>query len=287
VLRLGRRSVLAGLAGFAPALLGSCAPASGRPAIVETPGVAYGPHPRQVYDLYEPDAPADVPLVVFLHGGGWTSGSPGLYRYLGRALALEGWRAALPAYRLSPEVAFPAFVADAALALAALRNRFDRAPVFLMGHSAGAHIGALIALDERFLARHGLVPCGTLAGFIGLAGPYDFLPLPWPSLRPIFPEATRAESQPVAFAGGPRPPALLAHGLGDRTVAPRNSRRLAAALDAAGNRVTLRLYEDAGHLDVVTAFSALLRGRAPVLGDLRTFIRAESGAGYPGCPASR
>ncbi|WP_170317644.1 alpha/beta hydrolase [Paroceanicella profunda] len=237
------------------------------------PDQAYGPDPLQYYDLYaERGVAADAPLIVFFHGGSWDSGSPDLYRFAGQSLAALGSITALPAYRLAPGVTFPAFVEDGAAAVAALWARFPGHPLYLAGHSAGAQIAALLTLDPRWLGAQGMEPCRDVAGFIGLAGPYDFLPLQDDRYRRIFPEATRAQSQPIAFAAGPHPPALLLHGAEDRVVEPQDSTALARALEAGGTAVTLRLYPDLGHVGIASALAPILKGRAPVLAEIDSFM---------------
>ena len=173
---------------------------------------------------------------------------------------------------------FPTFVEDGAAAVAWVRRnigRFGGEPrqIHLMGHSAGAHIAALLALDQRYLAAAGIEP-GTLESLVGLAGPYDFLPLKGATLKRIFAVDDMAESQPITFADGNAPPALLLHGENDRTVLPANSEHLAAALDAAGNQVELKLYANLDHVALVAALAAPLRWLAPVLDDVTAFLRA-------------
>ena len=142
--------------------------------------ISYGSDDRNKYDLYLPaDEAADTPIILFFYGGSWENGKRADFRFVGNALADAGIIAAIPDYRVYPEVVFPAFVQDAARAFAAVHRRFGSSrPVFVMGHSAGAHIAALLALDPRYLRQVGLDNCNDVAGLIGLAGPYDFLPLP-------------------------------------------------------------------------------------------------------------
>jgi acetyl esterase/lipase len=263
------------------ALVGMAAARSG---IEEIRGQPYGKASRQAWDLYRPEAAdPDGPVVIFIHGGAWTSGGPELYRFLGRRLAALGWTVAIPGYRLHPDVTFPVFVEDAAAAVAAIKRAVasDR-PVFLMGHSAGAHIAALLALDPTYLAAVGLSPCADVAGLIGLAGPYDFLPI-GPAYRAIFPEPLRAASQPIAFAPGRHPPALLLHGADDGVVEAADSTLLAEALTRGGTRATAKLYDGVGHIGIIAAFSVLLADRAPAVADIEAFVTGEVARGYPRC----
>jgi acetyl esterase/lipase len=246
--------------------------------------LAYGELPRQRLDVYVPDGLAGpAPVVVFFYGGRWEAGNKGEFRFVGQALAARGLIAAIPDYRRYPEVRFPAFVADGAAAVAWVRNNIaglggDPGSLHLMGHSAGAHIAALLALDHRYLAAAG-VDRDAVGSFIGLAGPYDFLPLDDPTLEAIFAADDMAATQPITFAERTAPPTLLLHGQDDDTVLPANSERLATALAAAGNRAALELYPGLGHIGLVAALAAPLRWLAPVLDDVTAFLREEHRSG--------
>jgi acetyl esterase/lipase len=216
--------------------------------------------------------------VVFFYGGRWATGGKADYRFVGQALAAQGFITVIPDYRLYPEVRFPAFVEDGAVAVAWVRRnvgRFGGEPwqIHLMGHSAGAHIAALLALDRHYLAAAGVEP-GTPKSFIGLAGPYDFLPPTDETMKRIFAADDLATTQPITFANGSAPPAFLLHGEDDRTVLPRNSERLAAALAGAGSRAELKLYPGLDHVALVAALATPLRRLAPVLDDVSAFLRA-------------
>ncbi|RED14302.1 alpha/beta hydrolase [Pontivivens insulae] len=272
---------------FAASLvLAGCSPAavlnavSGSSDVVETRDLAYGPLPRHQYDLYMPVGDdGSTPLVVFIHGGSWKEGDKGIYRFLGTALGERGYAVAVPNYRLFPEVLFPDFVEDAALATAHLME--EGRPVVLMGHSAGAHIAGLLAWDGRYLAAQGQDAC-ALSGVIGVSGPYEFLP-PGPTIRDIFPEERLADSQPINFAEGPAVPTLLLHGIADETVHVEDTELMADALEAAGNPVEARLYDGVGHIEIIGAMSPLLTSRAPTLADVTDWLNAQRAAGWPGC----
>jgi acetyl esterase/lipase len=240
---------------------------------------AFGPHPRQKLDVYLPEGDLGAaPVAIFFYGGAWERGDRSGYRFVGHALASRGIIAVVPDYRLHPEVSFPDFVRDGALAVTWVRQRIaglggNPERITAIGHSAGAYIAVMLALDARYLAEAGQGP-QALHGAIGLAGPYDFLPLRSPTLQRIFaPAGDLALSQPISFARGDAPPLLLLHGTGDDRVWPRNSERLAARIVEAGGRATLRLYADLGHIGIVLAFAAPFRDRAPVLDDSIAFLR--------------
>jgi acetyl esterase/lipase len=141
-----------------------------------------------------------------------------------------------------------------------------------MGHSAGAHLAALVTLDPRYFAAAGQ-SAPHIGGVIGLSGAYDFLPLLEPDVQDMFgPPQLYPESQPINFVRADAPPMLLVHGLNDETVRPKNSRNFATALRALGVPVTLKLYPKLSHADTVAALTALLRGRAATLADIRAFV---------------
>jgi acetyl esterase/lipase len=240
--------------------------------------IAFGPDPQQRLDVYVPERGAEPrPVVVFWHGGRWRYGDKADYRFVGAALAESGYVAMVANYRHYPEVKMPGFMHDAALAAlwsAAHAQEFGGAAqrLFLMGHSAGAHLAALVTLDPRYFAAAGQT-APRIAGVIGLSGPYDFLPLLEPDVQDMFgPPSLYPASQPINFVRSDAPPMLLIHGLNDDTVKPKNSRNLAAALGALGVPVTLKLYPKLSHADTVAALTALLRGRAPTLADIREFV---------------
>jgi acetyl esterase/lipase len=151
----------------------------------------------------------------------------------------------------------------------------DPGKLFLMGHSSGAQMGALLALDPRYFREAGEAP-PRVAGFIGLSGPYDFLPLREADLQDMFGPPDRYPlSQPIQFVHAGGPPMLLVQGEKDDTVAPFNATHLAAALQACGVPVTLRLYPKLSHAGTVAALSDLGRGIAPVLADIKKFVTNE------------
>lgn len=242
-------------------------------------GIAYGPEPRHKLDVYRPETaggPAK-PVIVFLYGGAWKRGERSQYRFVGETFARHGFTVVVPDYRLYPEVRFPRFVEDAAAAVAWVRDAIapyggDPERIVLAGHSAGAHIAALLALDRRYLEAAG-VPARAVSGLVGLAGPYAFDPLAYRGTRQIFETAARPDdARPISFARAGAPPMLLLHGSTDRTVLPRNSRALAERLGAAGADARYRPLEGVGHSLILLALSEPFRSRAPVVEAILGFI---------------
>ena len=239
--------------------------------------LAYGDHPRQMLDLYTPEkAGPDTPTIVFFYGGSWQSGDRSEYRFLGSAFARQGFRVAVPDYRLYPEARFPDFLEDSAAAVAWLRKGVaSEGKLFLMGHSAGAYNAAMLALAARWLEDVGASPADIDALAL-LAGPYDFLPLKDSALKVIFgPEETRERTQPINHVSGAAPPMLLLTGEDDETVLPRNSKRLADAIREAGGDVAMKTYSRVGHLSIIGAIGRPLRMLAPVLDDVSKFFLSQ------------
>lgn len=234
-------------------------------------GLPYATHDRCQLDIYGPAiATPKGPIVLFIYGGGWVSGDRASYRFVGSAFATNGITTVIPDYRLYPELAFPGFVEDVATAYRWTADRFAKSgrPIIVAGHSAGAHIAALLALDPSYLK--GLHP----AGLIGLAGPYAFDPTTWPSTKDIFAKAAAMPDQarPIAFASPNAPPALLMHGSADGTVKPSNSIQLAERLSALSRPASLKIFDGIGHMGLILSLSRPFRWRAPTLRSIVNFV---------------
>ncbi len=241
-----------------------------------TTDISYGPSAANKLDVYLPAHPKHSPIIVFFFGGGWNSGDKASYKFVGAALAGAGYVAVLPNYSLYPNARYPVYMQDAARAVAWTRSNAsalggDPEQLYVAGHSAGAQIAVMLALDAQYLKQIG----GTtrwLRGAIGLAGPYDFLPFTDAYLNDLFgPPANFPLSQPINYVRADAPPLLLMCGLRDHRVDPQNTRHLAAAMRAAGGQVSTLYFEHAGHADLVVAFSRLLR-RLPVLETIQRFV---------------
>jgi acetyl esterase/lipase len=244
--------------------------------------IAYGALPRQKLDVYIPaDAAGSAPVVVFFYGGEWISGKREDYAFVGRALAARNMVAVVADYRLYPEVRYPHFIRDSAMAVAWARreiNKYGGDPerLFVMGHSAGAYNAAMVAIDERWLGEQGLTP-DAIRGWIGLAGPYDFLPVDNPNVKPIFfhPDSP-PESQPVFHVRQGLPPALLIAAKEDEVVNPiQNTGSLADKLRNNNVPVKEVYFETVGHATLVATLSAPLRNLAPTLDLIEEFVRSQ------------
>ncbi len=283
-LRMTRRT---GFATLAASLASACSPlslfATLTPKDAATSplrGTAYGAHPRQRLDVYAPPGGVQgAPVLVFFYGGGWNSGRRAEYGWVGRALAAQGFLVVVPDYRLYPEVRFPSFLEDAALAVRwtvdhAAGLGGDPSRLLFAGHSAGAYIAAMLALDARYLQAAGVDP-GTVKAFAGLSGPYAFLPLDGEiSTRTFGGAPDLLATQPISFVRADAPAAFLATGEADATVRPRNTRKLAKALREAGVVVEEQVYPGLDHAAPLLALSRPLRNKAPVLAGMTAFLKA-------------
>ena len=238
--------------------------------------IAYGKSPRQRMDIYRPKVDQGKTPIVFVYGGAWRTGTKTDYKFIGHALTQLGHPVIIPDYQLFPAVKFPVFIDDVAVAIkeAELRSGglFDRPlnQFILMGHSAGAHSAALLYTDKRYLNKQRVR--GRVAGFIGLAGPYDLI-LENPEVADVFANAGQL-SQPIDFIRPGLAPALLLHGQTDKRVLPFHTQNFADALRKNGTKVEADIYPRVNHVMVVGAIAQPLRGRAKSFSDIARFLQS-------------
>jgi acetyl esterase/lipase len=260
-------------------LLNALVPSCGYTRIASIP---YGALPRQSLDVYRPPRrpSGTLGIVVFFYGGDWQNGTKEDYRFVAEALTSRGFIAVLPDYRLYPAVTFPAFIGDGALAFRWVHDHAreiggDPGHVYLMGHSAGAHIVAMLTLNAQYLNHVGL-DRSAIRATAGLSGPYDFVPSP--DDRGVFSMARDdttppPQIEPINFVDGHAPPMLLLQGLKDPTVNPANAAELASLIRKRGGDVVYIAYPQRAHVGVVLALAYPFQWLAPVLGDTVRFFR--------------
>ncbi len=251
---------------------------------------AYGPLAIQRLDIYWPDnaatakgaaepptakapaAKAPTPkapthkgptpkgFVFFIHGGRWTEGKKEDYRFIGAYFAQQGYVVIIPNYRKYPQVKFPELVDDAAKALAYASTHIDGVSqhrLHLMGHSSGAHVGALLAADARYLAREGKKVNDVIASFVGIAGPYAFTP-DAPDLIDMFgPPEKYPQMQASNFIDGTEPAMLLLWGQKDNLVGTINIEKMQAAINSKHGKATIISYPALDHVSLISTFSKL------------------------------
>lgn len=239
----------------------------------------YGDNKRQKLDMYLPEQiKAGSPVVVFFYGGSWKRGEKEKYGFVGHSLSRKGYITVIPDYRLFPEVTFPAFVEDGALAISWLHEKIGQAKngIVVMGHSAGAHTAALLALDENYLEEEGH-SFSIIRGMIGLAGPYGFDPRKYRSTRPIFSDSKPVEkTQPVTFACSAKSPFLLFHGEDDNVVIAENSRELKRKIDDCGGTAEYIELGETGHFSIITGLSNSFLENTNIVSRIEVFLQSIS-----------
>ena len=247
-----------------------------------TPDLPYGNEAGQSLDVYALPQARNKPVVIFWYGGGWTDGIKSAYRFIGTSLAERGYVVVVPDYRKFPAVRFPVFVEDAARALVWVREHArelggDPTRLVVMGHSVGAHLGAMLAYEPQYVRAAG----GRrrwIRAFVGLSGIYAPIP-ETEEFRQLVPPPYQSDDwQPLWHVDHNAPPSLLLHGLDDRRINPLETVRLRNALVRHGVHVEMELYSGRSHSDTVAAFAPLARRRSPALTSAVRFIDRLAGS---------
>ena len=278
----GLRCTIAVALGQAVYSLSSAQAAESQPTELKR-NIAYGKLPKQKLDLVLPSSATikkTAPILVFFHGGGWSAGSKDSYRQFAQLIAQKGYIVVLPNYRLYPVVRFPEFVNDSALAVKWVQDQVseyggDPSRLVISGHSAGAHISALLAFDDHFLKEAG-VSMNKIRGWIGISGPYAMPPSETPAIADVFGAyADQPASMPINFVDGSEPATLLIHGGRDWLVPTEQSRLMEEKLTAAGSQVELAIFERYKHIDILPGFR-LLHQKDAVLDKILEFLEART-----------
>ena len=226
-----------------------------------------GENPRHTLDVYAPPDAENLPVVIWFYGGGWRSGDKRLFEHLGRAFAVRGIVTVTVNYRLTPEVTWPQNGEDCAAGVAWVhRNieRFggDRDRMFLTGHSAGAHLAAMVTLNGEFLADVG-VPQSSVGGCVMISGATD-LAGHVGSTRFTAREHVEetfgsspdelAEASPVTWVRDDAPPFLILVAERDPEGLREQGKQLADNLRESGVTVRYLIVKDHDHFSIVRRF---------------------------------
>lgn len=231
----------------------------------------YHPSPkdadRRSLDLFLPAGPGPHPVVIFVHGGFWKKGGRredyGIYQRLGRRLANRGVIAAVISYRLVPQVRHPSQADDVARAVATVRDNIsdyggDPTQLYLMGHSAGAHLSLLVGWAPPYLAAQGLGP-QDLAGIIAISGPTDLADLAttWAGERNVplafGDDPSRwAAASPLTWVREGLPPTFLVLADGDFPVLRRENEALRQVLLRPNRPHRYRETQSRDHATIIT-----------------------------------
>ena len=243
--------------------------------------IAYGDHPLQALDVYMPQghhAVAKAPVILFFYGGCWggcNTYEKAHYRFVADTLTTEGYVVAIADYRRYPEVLIEPILQDAALATAWVAENIesyggDKNRIYLAGHSAGAHLAAMTLLDKNRLSA---TQQAQIAGFIGLAGPYDFLPLTEAYQEVLFgPPENYPSTQPINYVTGSEPPMLLLWGDADTSVFKQNIVNMEAKVAELGGTAQTHIYPNMSHIEILTRLARPFKNKSTVLADIRNFI---------------
>lgn len=245
--------------------------------------VSTGDHPEQqviVWGTAERaiDA-APLPVLVFVHGGSWASGSPVDYGFVGRAFVPKGFVVVLAGYRLGPDGKYPGMIEDTARAIGWTRREIaqfggDPARITVAGHSAGAYNVMMTALEEKWLAAEG-VALSDISGVVGLSGPYEIYPFTSDASKAAFGHAENPQAtQPIAHIRGDAPPLLLVHGEKDELVRPKNTPMLARMIERAGGSAEVHLYPDMAHREPLIALASPWRQRRDIADKIASFAHS-------------
>tara|TARA_R110002051_G_scaffold80163_2_gene144025 strand:- start:472 stop:1422 length:951 start_codon:yes stop_codon:yes gene_type:complete len=236
--------------------------------------ILYGDEPLQDLDIYYPKPLAqamktdttikqEYPMVVFVHGGSWESGSKEEYAFVGQSLAQAGYVTAVINYRKAPEHVYPDYVEDTAQAIAwSYKNakRFHANPerFAVVGHSAGAFNAVAAIANEDFLKPYGIKPT-DISAVIGIAGPYSYDFRKFSSVTAFAADATPDEVMPDRQIKGAQPPYLLLTAEKDKVVYATNTIKMTQALKAAGVTVQTSDIKGASHATSIGAMAPPLR----------------------------
>jgi acetyl esterase/lipase len=242
------------------------------------------PHPRP------PGAPA-APVVVFVHGGYWSpldrrwlEPLTGAFGNVGVALARHGMFAAIIGYRQYPLVQRgDDSLDDIAAAIRFVRDSCpswgcDPGRTFVVGHSAGGHLAALLAMDPRILLRHGVAPEG-ISGFVSIDGIFDlaaslpaFKPAQADVVRQLFgpDDANLAAHSPISYARAKHPPLLFVDSTGDQPVCRDGFHRMKARMTEMGSPAAFVELAGLGHNEAVLRIGT---DADPVMPSLLAFVR--------------
>ncbi len=236
--------------------------------------ILYGAEPLQDLDIYYPKPLAqamktnttikqEYPMVVFVHGGSWESGSKEEYAFVGQSLAQAGYVTAVINYRKAPEHVYPDYVEDTAQAIAWSYNnakRFHANPerFAVVGHSAGAFNAVAAIANEDFLKPYGIKPT-DISAVIGIAGPYSYDFRKFSSVTAFAADATPDEVMPDRQIKGAQPPYLLLTAEKDKVVYATNTIKMTQALKAAGVTVQTSEIKGASHATSIGAMAPPLR----------------------------
>ncbi|MCC7437590.1 MAG: alpha/beta hydrolase [Armatimonadetes bacterium] len=233
----------------------------------DIPYLAGSGDPRHLLDVYAPPDANGLPVVIYFYGGGWRSGDKRLFEHLGRAFAVRGIVAVTVNYRLTPAVQHPSHADDCAQAVRWVHQRIaefggDPNSLFLMGHSAGAHLAAFVALNADVQARNQF-PAGAVRGVVAISGVYNLnthAESPGFTSLELIHEAFGGSAEalqvasPVHHISDSHPPFLVMVAESDPERMRDGGKQFANALREAGNDARFVSIRGRDHFSIVRRF---------------------------------
>ena len=213
----------------------------GQPAL----DIAYGPHPRQIMDLFRTPGERRA-TVAYFHAGYWQSRDKSGFRYLAPSLTADGFDVAIVNYPLSPDMGVSDIVAASSASIPALAALTENAPLILIGHSAGAQI----AIELGMLAN---TVDWIVKGIVAISGVFDLVPLIGTSVNEklgLDPASARAAS-PLHRVFPGAPPAIFAVGALETRAFREQTARMSEAWARAGNSAALVTVPDVDHFSIL------------------------------------
>ncbi len=230
-------------------------------------------------DVYVPnDNKPNHPVIIYFYGGGWRMGTKEMYRFTADAFTSRGYVVVIPDYVKYPQYKFPVWQDESARAVAWVHNNIDKyqgdsGHINVLGHSAGAQIGALLATDNQYMKRAG-GDRSWIKAFAGLAGPYDFTPEEEYYVKMFSTAGDNYKLIRVTnFIDGKQAPMLLLWGKKDSVVGEINITHLKGGLDARGGEYKIKFYDNVDHIDIIASLTIIARNRAPVLEDVDAWFK--------------
>lgn len=251
-------------------------------------------NPKEKLDVYYPEGVSNAPVLFFIHGGAWKKGDKSRYQHIGRYFAKNGIVTVTVSYRLSPEFKHPAHIDDVASAFAWTHKNIgkyggDPDRIFVSGHSAGGHLAALLALDEKYLKKYGL-SSKNIRGTIPISGIYYIGKLNLPGgklaknasiekVNEMFNDAFGKddtkweEASPIKYVHKDTPPMLILYGDKEPLYLRIQGDSLIKALNRAGAPAKLEVLKGETHLSEMANIGTRKDSISP---KIMKFIDAES-----------
>lgn len=216
------------------------------------------------------------PVIVFFYGGKWEDGSKDDYRFVADAFTELGYIVVIPDYVKYPQVKFPEWQYDAAKALAWTHNNISKykgnaKELFVIGHSSGAHIGALLTVDNKYLAAEG-GNRNWIKAFAGIAGPYHFIPEE-DDLKDMFgPQQNYKYMHVTNYIDGKQPPMLLLWGKKDTIVGEININNMLPQLQETNSLYQVKYYDDLDHISIISSLTRYKRNKSKIYEDINSYF---------------